>query len=129
MKKLFVLLGLVVVGLLLSACTTATVDAATYIGVDINPSIEFTVDENNEVVSFKLLNEDAEIVAADLDFLGMDFEEALELYLDAAVEAGYLDVNREDNAILLTVANEDTKVEEQIRERIREKTNQVFNKH
>lgn len=129
MKKLFVLLGLVVVGLLLAACTTATVDAATYIGVDINPSIEFTVDDNNEVVTFKLLNADAEIVAADLDFVGMDFEEALEIYLDAAVEAGYLDVNREDNAILLTVANEDAEVEEQIRERIREKTNQVFNKH
>lgn len=129
MKKLFILLGLVVGGLLLAACTTATVDAATYIGVDINPSIEFTVDENNEVVTFKLLNEDAEIVAADLDFVGMDFEEALELYLDAAVEAGYLDVNREDNAILLTVANEDSEVEEQIRERIREKTNKVFHKH
>src|SRR5690554_1521746 len=129
MKKLFVLFGLVIGGLLLAACTMPSTSAVTYIGVDINPSIEFTVDADNEVVSFRLINEDAEIVAADLDFVGMDFEEALELYLDAAVEAGYLDVNREDNAILLTVANEDSEIEEQIRERIKEKTNQVFNKH
>lgn len=129
MKKMLLIFGLLFVGIFAAACTPSVKEATTIIGVDINPSIEFTVNEDYEVVSFRLVNEDAEIVAADLDFIGMNFDEALDLYLEAAIEAGYIDVNREDNAILITVANDDEEKEEEIRERVRNNANMFFHKH
>ena len=68
------------------------------VGIDINPSIEFTVDENDIVTSFNLVNEDALILCADVEFIGMNVEEAIELFIQLATEAGFIDVEAEDNA-------------------------------
>jgi len=129
MKKL---IGLFVVSLLLlavSACDITTDKEETYayyLGVEVNPRIEFIVNDEDKVVSFDLLNEDAEIVAADLDFIGMDAEEALELFLHEAVELGYIDVDAEDNAVFLTVGAEDEEKEENFRNRMHGKAEEYF---
>jgi len=77
------------------------------VGIDINPSIEFTVDENDIVTSFNLVNEDALILCADVEFIGMNVEEAIELFIQLATEAGFIDVEAEDNAVLFTVLGGD----------------------
>lgn len=119
-------LGSVVVALTivftLAACSSLQkADAAnTYVSVDINPSIEFIVDEDDIVLSFNLLNEDAQILCADVDFVGMTIEDATELFVQLATEAGYIDVDSEDNAVLITViGDEESDLPEQIQERIR----------
>ncbi len=116
MKKLFLFLSLFIFVGILSACNLESVNGMSYMVVDVNPSIEFIVDEDNEVESFNLLNEDAEIVMADIiadeiDFIGMDANEALEIFLDYALELGYIDVNATDNVILVTVVGEDEDTE------------------
>ncbi|MFP4286271.1 MAG: hypothetical protein ACLFRI_01120 [Candidatus Izemoplasmataceae bacterium] len=116
MKKIFLFLSLFIFVGILSACNLESVNGMSYMVVDVNPSIEFIVDEDNEVESFNLLNEDAEIVMADIiadeiDFIGMDANEALEIFLDYALELGYIDVNATDNVILVTVVGEDEDTE------------------
>ena len=110
MKKIFALVTLSFVGLL-AACTmpaTETLSANTrFVAIDINPSIEFVLDEEDIVLSVDLLNEDAEIIAADLELVGLLFSEALELYLNAAIEAGYLDATVEENVIVVTSDDEE----------------------
>ena len=113
MKKLLAL-GLVFIGVLtLSACdldelrdslsdTVDQGDTVTYARLDINPSIEFIVDEDENIVSYKLLNEDAKTVAVDLNLEGMNIEEAIEIYLDEAVELGFLDVDVENQITVTT---------------------------
>ena len=114
MKKLFAL-GLVLVGVFaLSACdldelkeeyldsTDSVSEEFTYARLDINPSIEFIVDEDENVVSYKLLNEDAQTVAADLELEGLPIEEALELYLDEAIELGFLEIDEENQIVVTT---------------------------
>ncbi len=129
---MFKKLGMLIVGITLvvgvSACSdTSEVEAAgTYVSIDINPSIEFIVDENDVIISFNLLNEDAEIICAGVDFIGMTIEEASELFIELATEAGYIDVTSDDNAVLITVIGDDeTEVEAQLtlelQERIRER--------
>ena len=129
---MFKKLGMIIVGITLivgvSACSdTSEVEAAgTYVSIDINPSIEFIVDEDDIIISFNLLNEDAEIICAGVDFVGMTIEEASELFIELATEAGYIDVTSDDNAVLITVIGDDeTEVEAQLtlelQERIRER--------
>ena len=77
LKKLGTLvLGLAVI-LTLAACADTAVETSAseiIVGVDVNPSIEFVVDENDLVTSFNLINEDALILCSDVEFIGMNIE-------------------------------------------------------
>lgn len=128
MKKIAVLLLTLSIALGLSACaTTQAEESQYYVSVDINPSIEFIVDEDDNVVSFELLNEDAEIIAAGIDFIGMNVEDALALFLEKATEAGYIDVAGDDNAVLITVLGEEENDEVgELRNRLRNRAQREF---
>ncbi len=128
MKKITLILVTLGVLLGVSACTSASAEASEYyVSVDINPSIEFIVDEDDLVVSFELLNEDAEIIAADIDFVGMNVEDALALFLERATEAGYIDVTSDDNAVLITVlGEEETDETGELRNRLRARAQREF---
>lgn len=75
--------------------------APMYFSVNINPSVDFILDGNGYVLSYKLNNEDAEIVAAGLEMEGLHYQEALRLYLNAAIQTGYIDVERNDNGVMI----------------------------
>lgn len=129
-KKLGILvLGLAVV-LSLAACADLgkSSDASEIIvGVDINPSIEFTVDEDDIVTSFHLVNKDALILCADVEFIGMNVEDAIELFIQLATEAGFIDVEAEDNAVLFTVlGGERRELALKLQEKIRVRAGQYF---
>lgn len=115
MRKLLALSILGFIGLL-AACTSPIAtdtlsDNTRFVAIDINPSVEFVLDEDDIVISVDFLNEDAEIVGAELDLVGLPFSEALELYLNAAVDAGYLDVTVEENVVVITSDDEDKEEE------------------
>jgi hypothetical protein len=117
MKKLLGLVALFLFVGVLSACNFESVEGKSFMVIDINPSIEFIIDEDNTVESYNLLNEDAEIVMAaiieaEIDFIGMDANDALDTFLEYAFNLGYLDVNAEDNVILVTVVGEDEETED-----------------
>lgn len=84
-------------------------EATSVVTIDINPSIELFLDENNLVLEIKALNDDAETL--DLSqFVGMTAEDAVEGIVILASEAGF--INQEDlteDYVLLTIAdiNED----------------------
>ena len=115
-------LGIAIV-LTLAACAdigTETSASEIIVGVDINPSIEFIVDENDIVTSFNLVNEDALILCADVEFIGMSIEDAIELFIQLATEAGFIDIEAEDNAVLFTIlGGDDDALVERLKERIR----------
>lgn len=58
--------------------------------VDINPSVEFMVDDQNKVVSVTALNDDGSILIAGEAFVGKTPEEATQLVLQLATDTGYL---------------------------------------
>lgn len=58
--------------------------------VDINPSVEFMVDDQNKVVSVTALNDDGSILIAGEAFVGKTPEEATQLVIRLATDAGYL---------------------------------------
>ena len=90
------------------------------ISLDVNPSIQLELDKNGRVDSCQALNEDAEIVLAEMDG-GDDLEDAtLEVAANALVGAlvrhGYLDSI--SSAILLTVEDADTQRAQSIEQQL-----------
>lgn len=125
-KKLGSLALAAIVLVSLAACSDLqdTKAEGIYVSIDINPSVEFIINEEDIVESYNLLNEDAQILCADVDFIGMTIEDASELFIQLATEAGFIDVDSEDNAILITVIGEDdSELILEIQERIRTRAN------
>lgn len=77
------------------------------IGIDVNPSIELSVNRNEKVLQANPLNEDAETILDDMDLKNVDLDIAVNALIGSMVRNGYLD--ELDNAILVTVTNEDEK--------------------
>ncbi len=133
MKKIFALASILVLAGTMAACTTDETETreSTLLTVDINPSVEFIVDEDGTIESYHFLNEDAEIVLAELELEGLNYEEALDLYLEEATELGYIDVDADDNAVFISTSEdeengEEAENEENLRERVKGKVNEHF---
>lgn len=62
-----------------------------YISIDVNPSIELSLNRLNRVVSAKALNDDGEKIISQLNIENKTYEEALRAVLDAEETAGYLE--------------------------------------
>ena len=75
--------------------------------LDVNPSIEFMVDDQNKVVSVTALNDDGSILIAGESFIGKTPEEAVELALSLSGELGYLvegNVTADENNVKISVS-------------------------
>lgn len=87
-------------------------DPKTFVSIDINPSIELTLDDKGIVVTAYGANEDGTILlyGEEESILGKSYEEAVERITALAAELGYID---EGHKISATVTSDDeTKAEE-----------------
>ncbi len=102
-------------GMAVAACLCAVVLGSTVagyqnhrvesvIGIDVNPSIELSVNRKEKVLKAEPLNEDAEVILDDMDLKDVDLDIAVNALIGSMVRNGYL--TDLDNAILVTVAND-----------------------
>lgn len=126
MKKFNLFLGVLLVALSLGlyGCTigTSNTDYASnaYVVLDINPSIEILTDEAGLVSEVNGLNEDAEMLLIDTDFVGKTVDETVEAIIALALEMGFIDFDAE-NAIIVTTVGEDDEATEQLEKKIRDR--------
>lgn len=80
-----------------------------FVTLDINPSVEFTVDEAGVVVSVYGANDDAKILLYEqsAEIVGKDVEEAVEYLVNLATQMGYLTDENSDVGTTVT-AKDDT---------------------
>lgn len=105
-----------------------TEGTVTRMTVDINPSVEFMIDDENKVISATALNDDGSIILVGEAFVGKTPEEAVELMLTVATETGYLvkgNVQATDNAVKISVTG-DTKYAEKLVDDLSAKANEVL---
>ncbi len=76
-----------------------------YVQLEVNPRIEFVCDKKFDVVSVQPLNDDARIVLADLDLIGLDVDKASTIFLDECAKTGYIKVNGLDNSTNITIVD------------------------
>lgn len=96
--------------------------ATTYVGIDINPSVELTLDESGIVVSVYGANEDGQILLWEEEnaILGKNYEAAVEYITALAVDLGYLSEDNTDVSTTVDGANADT-IKNKISAKIEEK--------
>lgn len=104
---------------------------AAYITMDINPSIELSVDADEVVLEARGLNEDGAAVLAELSLRGVPLEEAADMIVDRAAELDYLEKYTELGAgtILITSTNvleEQETEEEELLERVTQRVKQTM---
>ncbi|MFW5780496.1 MAG: anti-sigma-I factor RsgI family protein [Bacillota bacterium] len=102
--------------------------ASAYVSVSINPEFDLIVDEDEKVEAVYCLNEDAEVLLVDLDLVGMDFYEAMEIITNLATEEGFIDVDSEDNEVIIDIVTDDenSEIKEEMHSRVRERLHKYF---
>ncbi|MDF2865383.1 MAG: hypothetical protein K0R72_192 [Clostridia bacterium] len=100
--------------------------AVSYVTLDINPSVELAVDENDTVVDTVTLNEDADIAYNDLNLVGKPIEDATGIIIDEAVKLGYITEVSDTNAVNVTSYTEDETKRINLNKKIVDKLNSHF---
>ena len=102
--------------------------SATRMTVDINPSVEFMIDDQNKIVSVTALNDDGSILIVGEAFVGKTPEEAIEMMVTLASDTGYLvqgNAEASENTVKISVSG-DSKYAEQLKKNITEKANDTL---
>ena len=113
-----------------TSCSNAKPEegSVTRMTVDINPSVEFMIDEQNKVVSVTALNDDGSILIVGEAFVGKTPEEAVEMMVRLASDTGYLvrgNVEASENTVKISVSG-DSNYAEQLKKDITEKANDTL---
>lgn len=84
--------------------------------LDINPSIEISIDENDNVKDVAGLNDDGSKVLEGVKIKGESTDEALKSVISEVVDLGY--ISEEANSVLVSIEGVDENKSEKIREEI-----------
>ena len=102
--------------------------SVTRMTVDINPSVEFMIDDQNKIVSVTALNDDGGILIVGEAFVGKTPEEAVEMMVTLASDTGYLVQGKaevSENTVKISVSG-DSKYAEQLKKDITDKANDTL---
>lgn len=83
---------------------TESAQAKTYVAIDVNPSVELTLDANEKVLSVKALNEDGSVLLFNADVIGDDVEKATEELVELAKSLGF--ITESNNSVSVSVCGE-----------------------
>lgn len=103
MKKIFGIFASILLVLLcvsLTACgNKAEEGTVTRVEMFVNPDIEFMIDSNNKVIAVTALNDDGSVLISGEQFVGLDYEEAINNAMALAKSMGYLMKASTDNYV------------------------------
>lgn len=71
--------------------------------MDVNPSIEFVVDEKNKVLSVNGLNDEGKMIVCGETVVNKDLDDAIEMIVKLEIDLGYI-TNGDENKITFTVS-------------------------
>lgn len=77
-----------------------------YVSMDVNPSIEYSVNMFDRILDTKAVNEDGEEILSSLNLKNKNIEEALRETLDQLISEGYLE-DDEDSGVVIATSNDE----------------------
>lgn len=131
MKKSKLVLGFIFsLALIVSliACNASTSKAYAYVTYDINPSVALVVNQQEKVVSAEALNEDGEVLLADITLVGLTLEAATELIIQTSIELGFIDVTDENITVEMQVEGNEEALRTRIKAHVMAHINNAFEK-
>lgn len=127
-KNLFIALGTtfaVVICVFVGLSYFNNLKVSSVISIDVNPSIELTINKKERVLDVKANNSDALVVLEGMDLTGSNINVAVNALIGSMVRNGYIDELA--NSILISVDNPDSKESERLREKIVSELNTFIN--
>ncbi len=108
----------------------ATPVVASTITVDINPSIEITLDDDDYVINVTAINDEGEeVISRDIKFRGLTLDRTIEIIIQKAHERGYIIETIEENVILIRVDSNNAAVTERLESQLETKIANEVNKY
>lgn len=126
LKFVFIFLFLFSAGLMLVGCGEVSAAEDAYVTIDINPSIELIVTPREKVIYANPLNEDGEVLLLNLNLIGLNVTEAIELILDEAINLGFIDPDSEETLVEINTISVNARIKEKIQAKVKEKVNEGF---
>lgn len=77
-----------------------------YVSLDVNPSIEYTVNRFDRILDVKAVNDDGTEILSELDLDNMELENAVKKTIDQLIADGYL-TNDENGGVVITTSNKE----------------------
>ncbi|MBR2467868.1 MAG: hypothetical protein IKB42_02375 [Clostridia bacterium] len=100
------------------------------VGIEINPSIEMLLDEEDKVVLCIANNRHAELLLKGEELKGLYYSNAIEKIITLATQTGYIKADAEDqdieNAVLVTSSSEDNKKQTELLNTIKSKIKDFY---
>ncbi|MBU1094583.1 MAG: hypothetical protein KKH01_08980 [Firmicutes bacterium] len=132
MKKLNYVLSFIFIMatvLVIVGCSTS-VSAAddTYVTIEINPSIELVVSPREKVLYANPLNEDGELLLANLNLVGLNLDDAVDQIIAESISLGFIDIDSDETFVTVSTISNNFEIGETIRTRVRESFNDAFMK-
>lgn len=105
---------IVILAVMMLSGNTETQVYASTITLEINPQIQITLDENDNVIEVTAINDDGDnIVNHDIEYKGLTIDELIEYLINKFDDQGIL-ISNEDNVILIHVDGVSTEVQERV---------------
>lgn len=125
-KKMSAIAASFLIFAMLSTGVYAYYTPYSYVSLDINPSLEFSVNRFEKVIGVHAFNEDAEkVLSASEDIKYKDIDTALEQILDTASDQGFLKKD-ELNSIMFVVSSGNKKEEKAVSNKISSTSTEVL---
>lgn len=105
--------------------TIGTVSAFAYytpvgkVSLDVNPSVEYSVNMFDKVLDVTGVNDDGEALLGDVDLTGKDIEDAISDTIDLLIDDGYI-TDEESNEIVIATYDNDENDNEELAQELEE---------
>lgn len=105
--------------------------ATAMVTMDVNPSISFTVDDEQKVISVTGENSEGKMIIAGEKLIGKDLAAAIEIVIETESETGYLvngNIEANNNEITFTISLDDDNLQQKLKDNINQKVTAVCDK-
>ncbi len=103
--------------------------AKSIVQISVNPNVQFILNDSNRVIEVNYLNQDGEIVLINANVKGKKLDEVVDIFINASIEVGYIDVDTLGTKIEIYVQNENSEEVEKLQNRIIKNINNIFDKN
>ena len=103
---------------------TSNFAVASTVSLDVNPSIQITVNQKERVLDVVPLNEDGRIVVGEMDFSGSNIDVTVNALIGSMLKNGYL--NDLANSILITVDGSGSAQDTALQDRLAQEVNALL---
>lgn len=121
--------ALVLVVTLIFSSQKVTPVVASTITVDINPSIQITLDEDDNVINVTAINDDGEEIIKNIRFKGLTLDRAIEIIIKKASERGFIVDTTDENVILISVDSKNAEVKARVEAKLEVKIKNEVKKY